>query len=101
MTPLKDALLKATEFDREAHLAWLNEERAKEHWKFEPSPQAGARWQHAQMLPLLQACAEVVEALECVAAHDKRLPDFTDNPQTIIAHEALATLRERLKGMKK
>lgn len=29
-------------------------------------------------------------ALERVIAHDRRLPDFSDNPQTLIASEALA-----------
>ena len=32
----------------------------------------------------------LVMALERIIAHDKRLPDFSDNPQTIIASEALA-----------
>lgn len=48
----------APEFDGEAHMKWLESERAK---GLEPSPQANARWQHSQDAAVIGALKAEVE----------------------------------------
>jgi hypothetical protein len=92
MTSLKNALLKAGEYDVGFELC---RPKDVEQMHFVKGYNRGMQDQHARLRPLLQACAEVVEAAEDL----RRLTQDICVDYTVeegVFDNALASLRERL-----